>query len=114
MVTVICLFFPAVISLFIYDSLLKKSLSKRKLLFFFCINTVVINGICFAVKSFILSTGREALYNLYTDMTPDVAVRYLIMAIPVCIVLGIGEVFLSKNVKVTVSDENENQNDQKE
>ena len=36
MVTVICLFFPAVISLFIYDSLLKKSLSKRKLLFFFC------------------------------------------------------------------------------
>ena len=40
-------------------------------------------------------------------MTPNVAVRYLIMALPISIVLGLIEIFLTKNVQVTVSDEKE-------
>lgn len=108
MIAFICLFFPAVVSVWIYDLLIKKQ-SKRQLIFRFCLNALIINGICFAVKSFLLSTGGELLYSFYGDMTPNVAVRYLIMAFPVCLLLGLVEVFLTKNVKVTVTDEKENE-----
>lgn len=109
MITFICLFFPAVVSVWIYELLLKVELSKKKIIYRFCFNTIIINAVCFAVKTFILSTGSQPLYNFYTDMIPNVAVRYLIMAVPLCVVLSIAEVFLTKNVKVTVSDENKDQ-----
>lgn len=105
MIAFICLFFPAVISVWIYELLIKRSLSKRQLIFRFCLNATLINVVCFAVKAFLLSTGGQPLYTFGSDMTPDVAVRYLIMALPICMVLSLLEVFLTKNVKVTVSDE---------
>lgn len=113
MIAFICLFFPAVISVWIYELLIKKNLTKRQLVFRFCFNTVIINGVCFAAKAFLLSTGGQPLYTLYTDTTPGVAVRYLIMALPVCIVLSLVQIFLTKNVKVTVNDENEDKEDGK-
>ncbi len=107
MIAFICLFFPAVVSLWIYELLIKKSLLKRQLVYRFCFNALLINAVCFAVKAFLLSTGGEPLFTLYSDMTPNVAVRYLIMALPVSVVLALVEVFLTKNIKVTVSDEKE-------
>lgn len=107
MIAFICLFFPSVLCVWIYEMLIKKSLSRRQLIYRFCFNTLIINGICFAVKAFLLSTGAEPIFTLYSDMTPNVAVRYLIMALPISIVLGLIEIFLTKNVKVTVSDEKE-------
>lgn len=107
MIAFICLFFPAVVCVWIYELLIKKSLLRRQLIYRFCFNTLVINALCFAVKSFLLSTGAEPIFTLYIDMTPNIAVRYLIMALPTSIILGLVEVFLTKNVKVTVSDEKE-------
>ena len=105
MIAFICLFFPAVICIWIYELLIKRNLTKRQLVFFFCLNTLFINGVCFALKSFFFATGSEPFYTFVSDMTPNVAVRYLFIALPLGAVLALIEVFLTKNVKVTVSDE---------
>lgn len=105
MISFICLFFPAVVSVWIFR-LLSKRREISDFLFRYCFNNLIINGICFAIKSFILSTGAQPLYSVSYDMTPDVAVRYIIMALPVAVFIALVEFFATKNVKVIVDDEN--------
>ena len=104
MIAFICLFFPAVLSVWLFERTGKRDLSKKNRLYLFCSNTMFINLLCFVIKRFVLGTAGEPLYSLATDMTPSAAGNYLIMAIPCAVVLGFVEICVRKNVKLTVED----------
>lgn len=100
MIAFIVLFFPAVLSVWIFESVSKSTLGRRSWLYRFTWNTMLINGICFAVKKWILHTADAVIFSFSADMTPSVACNYLIMAIPLSVVIAIVQVFLSKHLRV--------------
>lgn len=102
MVAFIVLFFPAVASLWIFETLRKEKLTKKDWFYRFTWNTMLINGICFAVKKWILHTAAVALSSFSADMTPDIACNYLIMAIPLSVGIAIVQVFLSRHARVEI------------
>ena len=109
MLAFICYFFPAVMAIWLYEALAKKKLCLKQCIFRFCTNTALINFLCLGIKCYILHTGSIPMFS-QPDMAPQVAVNYLIMAIPVAIALVVVEVLLFKKVKVTVEEENEKSN----
>lgn len=107
MLAFICFFFPAVISVCIFDNLSKNALKVKNLIYRFCTNIVLINLLCLLIKKFILFTIGAPLCQS-GDMMPSVALNYMILSLPIAIVLPLVEIFLSKKVKFTVKeDENE-------
>lgn len=100
MIAFIILFFPAVIATRIYEAVKKLELTPKRWISRYCVNNLLINFFCFAVKSVILKTSGAPLYTLYADITPAAAMNYLIMALPAAILLGFIEVLLTKTVKV--------------
>lgn len=100
MIAFIILFFPAVITTRIYESVKRAEFSPKQWICRYCVNNVLINFFCFLVKCVILKTGNASLYTLYADVTPAAAMNYLIMALPAAILLGFMQVLLSKTIKV--------------
>lgn len=105
MIAFICLFFPAVLGVAIYEHLRKQKLCRRQWFYRYCTNVVFINMICFAVKRFLLGTGGDAFTGVGGDATPATAVNYLVMAIPVAVVLVFLQVLLGKHANVTLEDD---------
>ena len=70
----------------------------------FCGSTLFINFFCFAVKKYILATAGYPLYELATDMLPNTAANYMIMATAVGVMLVVVEVLLAKYVKIRVEE----------
>ncbi len=105
MIALICLFFPAVLGVWLYERLNKTDLCRKQWLYRFCANTVFINCICFAAKNFLLDTASEPFYTLYADATPTAALNYLIMAIPVGVIVVFLQVLSAKHTAITVEDE---------
>ncbi len=105
MVLFICLLFPAVLSVWIYEAVSKKQLSKKQWLYRYCLNVLLINGFVFLVKKFILGTSAELLAPVASEMPPEYAIRYLAVAVPATIALGVLEMFLSKHTKMTVEED---------
>ena len=119
MISLIVYFFPAVASVWFFERLSKTTLTGRNWFCRFAWNTVLINGICFAVKKWVLNTADVILSSLYQDMTPAIAINYLVMAVPLAVGIAIVQVFLSRHVRVQaenahpiteVSDENQKSN----
>ncbi len=110
MITFICLFFPAVVSLWLYEALAKTSLGLKKCIFRFCLNSLIINFVCFVAKKFVFDTASYSLY-IEGDMLPSTALNYLIIALPIAVILVLAEVLLSKKIKITVE---ENRDEAKE
>ncbi len=106
MVTFICLFFPALVSLFIYDKLNNKPLSRRNTVFLYSLFCLLINGACFAFKTLVLGTGNYLLAE-GSDMTPSAALNYLIMAGAAAIIFAFIVALTSKNVKIEKTDKND-------
>lgn len=106
MIAFICFFFPAVISLWLFEALLKRPLCRKQWLYRFCTNTLLINFICFGIKKFFLQTADSPLYSLNTDMYPSAAFNYMLMAVPAAIILVVFELLLSKKVKIELKEEN--------
>ena len=104
MIAFICLFFPAVLSVWAYEALTRTELKGKKWVYRFCGSTLIINFICFAIKSYVLATAGYPLYELATDMLPGTAVKYMIMAAPAAIILVVVEVLLAKYVKIRVEE----------
>lgn len=107
MIALITLFAPAVLAVGLFEKLSKRELGAKKWLYRFCFNALAINLIVFLIKKVILHTSTAPLYSLLTDMTPEVVIRYLIMAIPAAVVLVVVEILLSRHVKVGVEEEKE-------
>jgi len=100
MIEFIYLFFPAVLSVWIYESVGKQNLSKKSWIYRFCTNTMIVNFVCFLFKKVFLGTASLPIYNLYTDTDPSTALNYMIITVPTAILLGFVEVVLSKHVKI--------------
>lgn len=108
MIAFICLFFPAVLCVAMYERIKKCELSRKNWLYNFVGNTVAINLACFLVKHFLLDTAGLAMYTLEADMTPNTAWKYLVMAIVFAVLFAFLEVLASEHIKVTV-EENKNE-----
>ena len=51
MIAMICLFFPAVLAMWLYESVEKEKLETRQWCYRYSANVLMINFICFAVKN---------------------------------------------------------------
>lgn len=111
MIGFIVLFLPAVLSLWIWESVCKTTLSKRKWIYLLSLNIVLINFVCFAVKKWLLHTAGDPLSSLMADTTPSAAVNYLIMAIPTAVGLALIEKFFFHKVRLRVEGDDENAGD---
>lgn len=109
MIAFICLFFPAVLTAWLYEHLRRAELSRKQWLYRYCMNTLFINLACFAAKKLLLGTAGAPFVNLYTDVTPVAALNYLIMAIPAAVILAFVQVLLSKHASITVEDDKHDQ-----
>lgn len=103
MVTFIVLFFPAILSLWIWETLHKSSLNLKNFLYLYSLNALLINFGCFAVKRWIRHSGNYPLENL----TSAEAINYLIPAISLAVVLALAEHFLCKYVRLRIESNSE-------
>lgn len=103
MVGFICLFFPAAVSVRIFEALAKTEFSVKQTILRFCTNTLIINLLCMLVKKFIFGTAAQPLYT-NGDMVPNVAIVYIVMALVAGVGVALVEVMFSKKVKVTVEE----------
>lgn len=104
MIAFICLFFPAVVSLWIYEAAYKHRSSVRQLVYRFCLNTVVINFICFLVFFTWLKTAENPLYLAEYDLTPVNAIIYTLISMPSAVIIGLVESVVSKNAVISVEE----------
>lgn len=108
MITFIVLFLPAVLSVWLWEVFAKTQLTKRKWVYLLSLNILLINFGCFAVKKWILYTGNNVMATLMADMTPSVAVNYLIMAIPAAVALALVEKLVSGKIQLRVEGDDKN------
>ncbi len=104
MIAFICLFFPAVLSVSVYEKLSKRDLKRKQWMYQYVQAVLLINFACFFVKTALTGSGEVPIYDIYTDMLPERMVNYLTMAIPLAVALGVMQVLLSRNVKVVVEE----------
>lgn len=108
MITFIVLFLPAVLSVWLWEVFSKARLCKRNWVYLLSLNILLINFGCFAVKKWILYTGNHTLATLMADMTPSVAVNYLIMAIPAAVALALVEKVVYSKIRIRVEGDDKN------
>lgn len=102
MISFIVLFLPAVLSVWLWETFSKSRLCKRNWVYLLSLNILLINFGCFAVKKWILYTGNHTLATLMADMTPAVAVNYLIMAVPAAVALALAEKLAYSKIRLRV------------
>ena len=105
MITFIVLFLPAVLSVWLWEVFSKNHLCKRNWVYLLSLNILLINFGCFAVKKWILYTASNVMASLMADMTPSVAVNYLIMAIPAAVALALVEKLVYSKIRIRVEGE---------
>lgn len=105
MITFIVLFLPAVLSVWLWEVFSKNHLCKRNWVYLLSLNILLINFGCFAVKKWILYTASNVMASLMADMTPSVAVNYLIMAIPAAVALALVEKIVYNKIRIRVEGE---------
>ena len=106
MIAFICLFFPAVITVWLYETAAGVDLGLKKWLYRYCASNLLVNLVCFGVKRYTLDSAGAPFYTLAVDVTPVAALHYLIMAIPSAAVLAFVQALLTKHGKVTLEDGN--------
>lgn len=104
MITFICLFFPAVLSVFAYEGLNRRELKKKQWFYLYVTDVLFVNLGCFFIKTLVLGTGGNPIFDLYTDMVPSGAMNYMIMAIPLAAMLAVVESLLQKSLKFTIEE----------
>lgn len=97
MITFICLFFPPVLSVYLYEKIQNTRLDRHGFFGLYCFDVVTVNLICFAIKRFLLGTASESM----ADMSPAAALNYLVMALFGAVVMAFVCVFAGKNVKLS-------------
>ena len=110
MILFICLFFPAVLAVWIYEALTKRKLGIKGWVYRFCFNATVINLFVFLVKKFVSHTSNELIALPGAEVVPEIAIRYLVMALPAAIVSGIVCAFASRYAKVEMEQKQDKEN----
>lgn len=96
MIAFLCIFFPAVIAVWLLEALDRRHLDRRTWLYRYCGYALAINFLCFAIKKLVFQNAMYPLYELATDMIPSTAVNYLLMALPIAVGLVIAEVMIRR------------------
>lgn len=96
MIAFLCIFFPAVIALWLLEALNRRRLDRRTWLYRYCGYALAINFLCLAIKRFVFRNAMYPLYELATDMIPSTAVNYLLMALPIAVGLVLAEVIIQR------------------
>lgn len=105
MLTFICLFFPAVLSLRILEALAPQKLDLKHCVYTYCTNALLINFACVGAKTVILGTGAAPLCEGGWDMLPSAAFVYMIMAMACGVFIAVLELLLSRHVTFAIEEE---------
>ena len=100
MITFIMLFFPAAMSMWLYEYVTKQDLSVKRWASLYAVHNLLINFVCLMLMRLVTDQAGAYIYNRDIDIPPYVATNYMIMAIPVAIALGVVAILLHKTVKV--------------
>lgn len=96
----VCLFLPAVLSVCIYEKLLKRDLAPKACIQLYAVAAVFVN-----LLSWVVLRIKFAVY--YFDVyDSDVLIKFLAVAVIAAAAFGVVAALLNKNVKVQVEDEN--------
>lgn len=106
MITFIMLFFPAAMSMWLYEHVTKTDLSVKNWLSMYAVHNLLINFVCLMIMRLVTNQAGEYLYGRDIGISPYVATNYMIKAIPVAIIVGVLAILLHKTVKVEL-EENE-------
>ncbi len=112
MIQFMCMFFPAVVAVWVFEAISKTKLDLKGWIYHFTVNALITNMAVFLLKKFVSHTSNEFLAMPGADMVPEVAIRYVVMALPVAIAVAVISALLPKFLKVTV--ETDQQEDGKE
>lgn len=104
MLKFICVFFPAVLSVWAFEALTKQQMGIKHWVYRFCLNSVICNGFVCLLKIAVTHTSHELLNQAVSDMSPDIALRYLVMALPAAVAAAVIEALLNKGISVKVSE----------
>ena len=102
MITFIMLFFPAALSMWLYEYVTKSDLSVKRWVNLYAVHNLLINFICLMVMRLVTDQAGEFLYNREMDINPYAATNYLIKAIPTAICVGVLSILMHKTVKVEI------------
>ena len=105
MLKLICVFFPAVLSVWLFEAISHKQLTLKAWVYRFCLNAMLCNGFVFVVKTLLTHTSQELLNLIGADMMPAVALRYLIMALPAAVAAAALEALLTKKIDISVGED---------
>ena len=110
MIAFICLFFPAVVSVCFYEKLSRKDLARKQWIYCYAAYVLMINFSCFFMKSIIRNSGDLPMFDLYHDMLPFDAMKYLIIAVPFVVAIPVVQALLSKHIQITVEEDSNAEN----
>ena len=105
MLSLICIFFPAVLSVWMIEKLSRKELSPKDWFYHFVSNTVWINMICFLVKKVVLGTASATRFGLLDDIDASTALNYLIIALAAAVIVTFASLLLPKWIRFSVEDD---------
>ena len=103
MLAFICYFFPAVVGLWVFETLTKENLSVKHCIYRFCWYTVLSNLCCFILKKIVFRTADAALVT-GGDMVPAVALNYLVISLAMVLVFVLCEVLFFRKIKISVEE----------
>ena len=87
MILFICLFFPPVLSVWLYGRLRGRGLCRKQWLFYCTASVMLINLFCYLVKRVAYRIGAVHIIDLYTDPSLPDAGRYLLAAVPAALAM---------------------------
>ncbi len=104
MLLFICLFFPAVVSLRIYEALRREKLTLKQCVYHYRTDALLINPTCLGVQTILLGSGGAPLSEGSWAMRPSAAFVYLLMALCCGVFLAVFHVLLSRHMAVAVEE----------
>lgn len=104
MVPFILLFLPEVLTVWIYEALAKKALTRKSWAMFYATCVLLVNTACFFIFYKILNWGGIAIENPQEGVTFYIAASYLMIALPIAVVLGVVAAFLKKYIRVEIEE----------
>ena len=108
MITFIILFFPACLSMWLYEHVTKVDLSVKRWVNLYAVHNLLINFTCMMLMRLVTDQAGSYLYDRNIDIPAITATNYMVKAIPVALGVAVIAILLHKTVKVQLeSDENE-------
>lgn len=114
MIQFMCMFFPSVIAVWVFEAVAKTKLNFKGWIYHFATNALIANMAVFLLKKFVSRTSNEFLAMPGADMVPEVAIRYVVMALPVAVISAVIVALLPKVLKVSIESEEEGGKDKDE